>query len=304
MTRIGSRLVARFTPAEEEHARTAGCRTGLARARRDRRRGRARGSRRAVSIRVGRWTWSPAAASHGSRSSPSRSERPSPRHGRGGRARSGLPPRSDCTRPWSSCLGGPSSAPALLVLEDLHWADEASFALLEALAEAAASKPWLADRAPASRRPADSAGSGATRIDLPALEPEAVVQARPRGRPERPPCPTLISPVITERAAGNPLFARELATAAAEQGGMENLPDRLETLLASRIDRLGGKGRALLRRAAVLGRTVDLELLGEVIEDDEGCPRPGRLGRARRLRRPGRLEPGSIPPRPCPGGRL
>ncbi len=68
---------------------------------------------------------------------------------------------------------------------------------------------------------------------------------------------------------GNPLFARELATAAAEQGGMENLPDRLETLLASRIDRLGGKGRALLRRAAVLGRTVDLELLGEVLEDDE-----------------------------------
>ena len=93
---------------------------------------------------------------------------------------------------------------------------------------------------------------------------------------------------IVERAAGNPLFARELAVVAAQQGSTEALPDRLETLLTSRIDRLDGPRRALLRRAAVLGRTVDLELLDEVLADEDGGPaRPGGLGRPRGVRRVG-----------------
>ncbi len=164
-------------------------------------------------------------------------------------------------------LGHALQTPAVLVLEDLHWADEASFAMLEALAEAAPAKPWLVI---GLQRPGSRAfgGATATQVDLPALNRDAVVQLALAASGNAALSDADLAS-ITERAAGNPLFARELATAAAEQGGMENLPDRLETLLASRIDRLGGKGRALLRRAAVLGRTVDLELLGEVLEDDD-----------------------------------
>jgi class 3 adenylate cyclase/tetratricopeptide (TPR) repeat protein len=163
-------------------------------------------------------------------------------------------------------LGVALRGPAVLVLEDLHWADEASFALLEALALVAPSKPWLVIglRRPGSR---DFADATATRIEVAALSPEAVVRVALATSG-----PTALSDAdlasIVDRAAGNPLFARELATAVAERGSLDGLPDRLETLLASRIDRLDGRGRALLRRAAVLGRTVDLELLGEVLEDD------------------------------------
>ncbi|HEY7936864.1 MAG TPA: AAA family ATPase [Candidatus Limnocylindrales bacterium] len=157
--------------------------------------------------------------------------------------------------------------PAVLVLEDLHWADEASFALLEALAEAAPGKPWLVI---GLQRPGSRPFGGATtrRVDLPALGPDAVVRVALAASGSAALSDADLAS-ITERAAGNPLFARELASAAAVQGSLEDLPDRLESLLASRIDRLDGPRRALLRRAAVLGRTVDLDLLGEVLDDDD-----------------------------------
>ncbi len=164
-------------------------------------------------------------------------------------------------------LGRALRAPAVLVLEDLHWADEASFALLEGVAGIAHAKSWLVVglQRPGSRPFGDATS---TRVDLAGLGPDAVVRVALAASGNAALSDADLAS-ITERAAGNPLFARELATAAAERGSLENLPDRLETLLASRIDRLDGRGRALLRRAAVLGRTVDLELLGEVLEDDD-----------------------------------
>ncbi|HEY7827109.1 MAG TPA: AAA family ATPase, partial [Candidatus Limnocylindrales bacterium] len=160
-------------------------------------------------------------------------------------------------------VGQALQPPAVLVLEDLHWADEASFAVLEALAEVAPAKPWLVIglQRPGSRPFGEPT---ATRIDLPGLEPDAVIRVALAASGTAALSDSDLA-LITERAAGNPLFARELASAAAERGSLEDLPDRLESLLASRIDRLDGRGRALLRRAAVLGRTVDLELLGEVL---------------------------------------
>ena len=87
-----------------------------------------------------------------------------------------------------------------------------------------------------------------------------------RLRPAR--CRTRTSPAIVARAAGNPLFARELAEVAATTGSVDRLPERLESLVASRIDRLDPRGRRLLRRAAVLGRVVDVDLLADVVADD------------------------------------
>ncbi|MGH2512232.1 MAG: ATP-binding protein, partial [Candidatus Limnocylindrales bacterium] len=164
-------------------------------------------------------------------------------------------------------LGATLSTPTVLVLEDLHWADEASFALLTAVAEAAVGRPWLVV---ALQRPgARMFGTPeVARLDLAALDPGATVRlvlaAAGSGSLSD---ADLAS--ISERAGGNPLFARVLVTAALERGSADDLPDRLESLLASRIDRLDGRGRALLRRAAVLGRTVDLDLLGEVLADDD-----------------------------------
>ena len=157
--------------------------------------------------------------------------------------------------------------PAVLVLEDLHWADEASSALLAALADSTLATSWLvlALQRPGAR---PFGGPQAMLIELGTLDPGAVVRLALDAAGGSPLSDADLRAIV-ERAGGNPLFARELAAVAVEQGTAEALPDRLETLLASRIDRLDGHRRALLRRAAVLGRTIDLELLGEVVTDTD-----------------------------------
>ena len=153
----------------------------------------------------------------------------------------------------------------VILLEDVHWSDEASSALLEAVAADAGSRGWLVV---ALSRPASDAFEvpGATVLDLQGLGAADV--ARLAMEAAGVPLSDAALDAIVERAAGIPLFARELAALAAEHDRAEALPDRLETLLVSRIDRLDSRSRALLRRAAVLGRTVDLDLLGEVLPDE------------------------------------
>ena len=157
--------------------------------------------------------------------------------------------------------------PAVLVLEDLHWADEASWALVTAVAESEQASGFLVL---ALQRPGvrTFGGPRAMRIDLGTLDPEAVVRLALDAAGGSPLSDADLEAIV-ERAGGNPLFARELAVVAAQEGTTGALPDRLETLLTSRIDRLDGRRRALLRRAAVLGRTVDLELLDDVLSDEE-----------------------------------
>ena len=58
---------------------------------------------------------------------------------------------------------------------------------------------------------------------------------------------------LMERAAGNPLFLRELASVGEKTEDAEDLPDTVETLVATRIDQLAPGDRALLRWASVLG---------------------------------------------------
>jgi hypothetical protein len=58
---------------------------------------------------------------------------------------------------------------------------------------------------------------------------------------------------LMQRAAGNPLFLRELASVGEKTEDTEALPDTVETLVATRIDQLAPGDRALLRWASVLG---------------------------------------------------
>ena len=160
-------------------------------------------------------------------------------------------------------LGAALGPGSVILLEDIHWADEASSALLEAIAAVAGVHGWLVL---VLTRPFAQPfrAADATEIDLTGLEPSAVAQLAMEAAGSTPLSDANLSAIV-ERAAGIPLFVRELATLVAERVGAEALPERLESLLASRIDRLDGQHRALLRRAAVLGRTVDLDLLGEIL---------------------------------------
>jgi predicted ATPase len=63
------------------------------------------------------------------------------------------------------------------------------------------------------------------------------------------------------------LFLRELLRAASESGGLEDLPESLEPLLAAQIDLLSPSDRQVLRAAAVLGGHFEPGLLQDLLED-------------------------------------
>lgn len=69
---------------------------------------------------------------------------------------------------------------------------------------------------------------------------------------------------IVSRAQGNPFFLRELAAAAGQQA---DLPESLESLLATRIDAMPSDVADALRVAAVVGRSAEISLLRDLIGD-------------------------------------
>ena len=162
------------------------------------------------------------------------------------------------------------AGPTLLVIEDVHWMDEASAELLRHLAGQVSGKPWLVC---ATRRPGSggfSAAEGvppipAMTIQLQPLDGDAAQQLVGSAAVEG-----LLQhevAAITDRAGGNPLFLQELV-ASQRAPEDEALPESVEAVVATRIDMLRPGDRALLRYAAVLGATFSGELVGDVLTDD------------------------------------
>jgi len=165
------------------------------------------------------------------------------------------------------------SGPTLLVIEDVHWMDEASGDLLRHLGSQVSSRPWLLC---ATRRPVEGGFSAAEGVPpIPAM----TIQLQPLSGDA---AQELIGAsaaegllqhevsAITERAGGNPLFLQELATASRSPED-EALPESVEAVVATRIDRLPPADRALLRYAAVLGASFSGDLVAEVLTNDEAA---------------------------------
>ena len=131
------------------------------------------------------------------------------------------------------------------------------------------------------------------------------------------PLPPQSAQLLVERSGGNPLFLRELIGIATSTGSVERLPDTVEGLVTADIDRLPPAQRTVLRYAAVLGMTVDEDVLRRLVTSPPLRPGPaafrplsgfmapagpGRLRfrhaliRARRVRRAA-LPPASGAPR-------
>jgi len=70
---------------------------------------------------------------------------------------------------------------------------------------------------------------------------------------------------LAERSGGNPLLLGELLAAARQAGGIEGLPDSIESLMTAQIDRLTPTDRRLLRSAAVIGIGFTAEALAEAV---------------------------------------
>jgi DNA-binding SARP family transcriptional activator len=158
--------------------------------------------------------------------------------------------------------------PLVLVLDDVQWAEPTLLELLEQLA-ARGRGPMLllclAREELREERPSFLDGGGCIVLDaLSTVETSALVWQL---LGERPFIPDLLERVV-EVAEGNPLFLEQLLVFVAEEGAVVGrpLPPTIQALLAARLDRLGPGERAVLSRAAVVGREFDLTELEALLE--------------------------------------
>jgi predicted ATPase len=147
--------------------------------------------------------------------------------------------------------------PLLLEVEDMHWIDPTSEEWLMALAERLAGTPLLLLLSyRAGYQPAWMGKSYATQLALQRLTADdsrrivqPVLQARSVSA-------DLVQAIVA-KGEGNPFFLEELAQAVVEQGDEHPtlvLPETVQAVLATRLDRLPPEAKALLQVAAVVGR--------------------------------------------------
>ncbi|HEX7311596.1 MAG TPA: tetratricopeptide repeat protein [Gaiellaceae bacterium] len=158
--------------------------------------------------------------------------------------------------------------PTLLVVEDAHWLDDSSRSLLLHLTQKKAMRPWVVcvTTRPTAEPAVHLEGPG-QRLDLEPLEAgRAAELALSMADEVALSAETLAA--LTERSGGNPLFVRELVNAARAGDRLETLPESVESLLTTRIDTLDPENRMLLRYAAVVGPTFELDFIAEILEHE------------------------------------
>ena len=169
------------------------------------------------------------------------------------------------------------SQPLVIMLEDVHWADDMSLRFLAFLGRRLYEAPVLvavsvreeemAD-SPILRRTLDELAEGRlTRLVLSRLGREdtlALVRLLGRARP--PGAGVQLAEQVWEASAGNPFIVVETMRAVGEGEALGSpagvpLPSRVRDMIARRLDRLGPRGRQLASVAAVIGREFEFELL-------------------------------------------
>lgn len=151
--------------------------------------------------------------------------------------------------------------PSVIVVEGAEWTDAASNAVFDRAIAEIEFRPWLVVFT--SRRLVERLES-ATQIQLEPLSDEETRSLMEHALGDHP-VPVSQLDAMTERAAGNPFFAVELATAV--RAGVTSLPENVEAAAARRIDSLDLRDRRLLRSAAVLGRQFKVDLLADALPE-------------------------------------
>ncbi|MBE7473750.1 MAG: hypothetical protein DPW09_38905 [Anaerolineae bacterium] len=194
-----------------------------------------------------------------------------------------------------------AQSPALLVLEDAHWLDSASWALTRLVSQRVPNALLIvATRPLTAPLPVEYSQllqtPGLQQIKLEAMSPEetlALVCQRLGVKT----LPDPVATLIRAKAEGHPFFSEELAYALRDSGliqieagecklvpqmgafGATILPDTVEEVITSRIDRLNPAQQIILKVASVIGRTFLVELLRDIHPNQAEKPRlPAHLG--------------------------
>ena len=183
---------------------------------------------------------------------------------------------------WQFLVAVCRSRPVLVVLDDVHWADESSRELLDFLLERLAGLPLmlvLCYRPGFERVERAELRASHTVVRLePLTSDESVALARAFLGVQK--LPADLERLVAERAEGNPFFIEELLQALQELGSLVvvdsvavlakvevEIPDTVQGTILARVDRLDAAARAALQHAAVLGRAFSSDLLAAVVGD-------------------------------------
>ena len=181
--------------------------------------------------------------------------------------------------------------PMALVFDDLHWADPATVALLDAVTGAVREAPLLlvlvarpmrdAAAWPLLERVGAALGPLATTLALEPLggDDAAALLAQLLGADG---LPEEVRALILQKTDGNPLFLEEVVRSLIESGQVVRddgrwraaasirdvkVPDSLAGLLSARIDRLPDPARRVAQTASVIGRAFARGVLVSVIDE-------------------------------------
>ncbi len=159
-------------------------------------------------------------------------------------------------------------APVVMIIEDLHWLDDASRRILEmAVARTGSARLMIVTTYRPDHQPSWQPNGAFTQLRLrPLGEADAlrIVRARAGG-----PAPREVEERILRKADGNPFYLEELTRTLVEDGTLVasdgrvlatrsseeiRIPDTIGEVLGARIDRLRPGAKRVAQVAAVLGR--------------------------------------------------
>jgi tetratricopeptide (TPR) repeat protein len=181
--------------------------------------------------------------------------------------------RAETFSAWRAFLEAMAAhRPLILVIEDLHWADDAMIEFVEHLADWATGVPMLilctARPELYERRPGWGGGKrNSTTVALSPLHADEIA-ALVASMLEETLLPAETQAALLERAGGNPLYAEEFVRMLTDRGILRRqgrawqlgtdadipVPDTVQALIAARMDTLPPERKALLHDAAVIGR--------------------------------------------------
>lgn len=190
----------------------------------------------------------------------------------------GTPPRAQPGRfrALVSALVRDAAAPCrVLIVEDLHWLDASSRALLNVIASGIDQSATLLICNSRTSPPSEWAAlTHASHLTLGGLHPDHVRQllgvwrASSLERLAGLSADALDGLVL--RSHGNPLFAEELARHVVQGGGVDTLPDSIEAMVGARLDALEDELKTVLTVAAVMGQRIDKAVLARVLGQAPG----------------------------------